>query len=71
MFRWFGFEPKLRFEPFENWKVRHSPEDAQLAWEHISRQLVHVHRQGTSAPRLQATLLKLGCSTGGGFRFDR
>jgi nucleoside-diphosphate-sugar epimerase len=37
MFRWFGLEPKLRFEPFENWKVRHSPEDAQLAWEHISR----------------------------------
>ena len=37
MFRWFGFEPKLRFEPFEIWKVRHSPEDAQLAWEHISR----------------------------------
>jgi nucleoside-diphosphate-sugar epimerase len=37
MFRWFGFEPKLRFEPFEDWKDRHSREDAQLAWEHISR----------------------------------
>jgi nucleoside-diphosphate-sugar epimerase len=37
MFRWFGFEPKLRFEPFEDWKVRHSPEDAHVAWEHVSR----------------------------------
>jgi nucleoside-diphosphate-sugar epimerase len=37
MFGWFGFEPKLRFEPFEKWKSRHSHDDAHQAWEHISR----------------------------------
>jgi nucleoside-diphosphate-sugar epimerase len=37
MFRWLGFEPKLRFEPFEKWKARHSADDAHQSWEHISR----------------------------------
>jgi nucleoside-diphosphate-sugar epimerase len=37
MFRWFGFEPKLRFEHFEKWKARHSSDDAHQSWEHISR----------------------------------
>jgi nucleoside-diphosphate-sugar epimerase len=37
MFRWFGLEPKLRFEPFEDWKVRQAQQDAHLAWEHITR----------------------------------
>jgi nucleoside-diphosphate-sugar epimerase len=37
MFRWFGFEPKLRYLPFEEWSKTQSPEDAHVAWEHIAR----------------------------------
>jgi nucleoside-diphosphate-sugar epimerase len=37
IFRWFGFEPKLRYIPIEEWKKQQSPEDAHLAWEHIAR----------------------------------
>jgi nucleoside-diphosphate-sugar epimerase len=37
MFRWFGFEPKIRFLPFDEWKTGLSPEEAHHAWEHISR----------------------------------
>jgi nucleoside-diphosphate-sugar epimerase len=37
MFRWFGFEPKIRFQPFDEWKIGQSPEEAHLSWEHISR----------------------------------
>lgn len=37
MFRWFDFEPKLRYMPIEEWQKLLSPEDAQLAWEHIAR----------------------------------
>jgi nucleoside-diphosphate-sugar epimerase len=37
IFRWFGFQPKLRYIPIEEWKKQQSPEDAHLAWEHIAR----------------------------------
>jgi nucleoside-diphosphate-sugar epimerase len=37
MFRWFGFEPKLRYMPFEEWRMLHSPDHAQASWEHIAR----------------------------------
>jgi nucleoside-diphosphate-sugar epimerase len=41
MFRWFGHEPKLRFQPFEEWKADQSPEDAHTSWEHIVRSPCH------------------------------
>ncbi len=41
MFRWFGHEPKLRFQPFDEWKADQSPEDAQVSWEHIVRSSCH------------------------------
>ena len=37
MFRWFGFEPRLRYLPFEEWKTLQSPEAAHSTWEHIAR----------------------------------
>ena len=37
MFRWFGFEPKIRYQPFDEWKVGKSREDADLTWEHLVR----------------------------------
>lgn len=37
MFRWFGFEPKIRLQPFEEWKAARSPDEAHLSWEHIAR----------------------------------
>ena len=30
MFRWFGHEPRLRFQPFEEWKAEEAEEDARL-----------------------------------------
>src|SRR4051812_7394905 len=41
MFRWFGHEPKLRFQPFEEWKADQLPEDAHQSWEHIVRSPCH------------------------------
>lgn len=37
MFRWFGFEPRIRYQPFNEWIAALSADDAHLAWEHISR----------------------------------
>jgi nucleoside-diphosphate-sugar epimerase len=37
MFRWFGQEPKIRFQPFDEWKAVQTPEQAEQAWEHIAR----------------------------------
>ena len=37
MFRWFGFEPKLRYLPFEEWRTLQPPEAAHQSWEHIAR----------------------------------
>ena len=41
MYRWFGHEPRLRFQPFDEWKADQSPEDAQGSWEHIVRSSCH------------------------------
>ena len=41
MFRWFGQEPRLRFQPFEEWEEGQASEDAQATWEHISRSPCH------------------------------
>ncbi len=41
MYRWFGREPRLGFEPYDSWKLKQSPEDAQATWEHISRSPNH------------------------------
>lgn len=37
MFRWFGVEPRIRFQPFDEWKVGQTREQAEQAWEHIAR----------------------------------
>lgn len=37
MFRWFGHEPKIRFQPFDEWKAGQTTEQAHEAWEHIAR----------------------------------
>ena len=37
MFRWFGVEPRIRFQPFDEWKIGQTSEQAQQAWEHIAR----------------------------------
>jgi nucleoside-diphosphate-sugar epimerase len=41
MYRWFGREPKLSFEPYDTWKLRQKPDDAQATWEHIFRSPSH------------------------------
>jgi nucleoside-diphosphate-sugar epimerase len=41
MFRWFGHEPRLRFQPFEEWKAGETEEDARTTWEHIVRSPCH------------------------------
>ena len=41
MFRWFGHAPKLRFQPFEEWKAGQSPETAHQSWEHVVRSSCH------------------------------
>jgi nucleoside-diphosphate-sugar epimerase len=40
-YRWFGHEPRLEFLPWEAWKARQKPEDAQATWEHIYRSPNH------------------------------
>jgi nucleoside-diphosphate-sugar epimerase len=37
IFRWFGFEPKIRYQPFDEWKTQQASDEARHAWEHISR----------------------------------
>jgi nucleoside-diphosphate-sugar epimerase len=34
---WFGREAKLTFAPFEEWKKKQKPDEAQATWEHIAR----------------------------------
>ncbi|MEO6015379.1 MAG: NAD-dependent epimerase/dehydratase family protein [Devosia sp.] len=46
MFRWFGHEPKLRFEPFEVWKASQKRENAEATWEHIVRSPAHSIEKG-------------------------
>lgn len=37
MARWFGHEPQLRFEPFEQWAANQGSDEATTTLEHISR----------------------------------
>jgi nucleoside-diphosphate-sugar epimerase len=37
MYRWFGKEPRLSFEPFDQWKLRLEKRDAHSSWGHIMR----------------------------------
>jgi len=41
MFRFFGHEPKVSFQPFEQWRVSVAAEDAQATWEHIAHSPCH------------------------------
>ncbi|MEO8757469.1 MAG: NAD(P)-dependent oxidoreductase [Devosia sp.] len=41
MFRWFGHEPKLSFEPFETWKLKQTERDAGATWDHTLRSPSH------------------------------
>lgn len=37
MFRYFGHQPNLDFQPFDNWAARQDDQEASATWEHISR----------------------------------
>jgi nucleoside-diphosphate-sugar epimerase len=41
MYRWFGKVPRLTYQPFNQWRAGHAPEEAQATWEHISRSPNH------------------------------
>jgi nucleoside-diphosphate-sugar epimerase len=41
MYRWFGHEPRLRFLPFDEWKLGRNPVDTNQTWEHIIRSPCH------------------------------
>jgi len=41
MYRWFGHEPQLSYQPFEQWKIGKSPKEAEQSWEHIIRSPCH------------------------------
>ncbi len=41
MFRWFGHEPRLSYQPFEQWKQQQLPADAEATWGHIIRSPSH------------------------------
>jgi nucleoside-diphosphate-sugar epimerase len=37
MYRWFGREPQLSFEPFDQWRLGLTESDAQTSWGHVMR----------------------------------
>jgi len=41
MYRWFGKEPKLKYQPFEDWKKEQMTVEATATWEHIARSPSH------------------------------
>jgi nucleoside-diphosphate-sugar epimerase len=41
MFRWFGHEPQISYQPFEQWRAGQRPEEAAATWEHIGRSPAH------------------------------
>lgn len=41
MYRWFGREPKLGYQPFDQWKLGQDPDEAAATWEHIVRSPSH------------------------------
>jgi nucleoside-diphosphate-sugar epimerase len=46
LFRWFGHEPRIRYEPFETWKQGQKKQDAEATWEHIVRSPAHSIEKG-------------------------
>lgn len=69
MFRWFGNEPKLAFEPFGLWSKSQAPEDANATFEHITRspncsiekgrRLLEYAPRYTSVEAVQEAVIKL------------
>lgn len=55
MYRWFGREPRLTFQPYDEWRTRQVPEEANATWEHIARSPSHsmqkAHRLLGFSPR--------------------
>jgi nucleoside-diphosphate-sugar epimerase len=41
MYRWFGHEPRIAYQPFDVWRAGENERDAQATWEHISRSPCH------------------------------
>lgn len=41
MYRWFGHEPQLSYQPYDTWKQGVPDKDAQATWEHIVRSPSH------------------------------
>jgi nucleoside-diphosphate-sugar epimerase len=41
MYRWFGHEPRLAYQPFEAWKASQAEDDWRATWEHVSRSPSH------------------------------
>jgi hypothetical protein len=41
MYRWFGKEPRLTFQPFDEWKKGQDSGEATATWEHIARSPSH------------------------------
>jgi len=41
MYRWFGHEPRLSYEPFDTWKTKQADEDWRATLEHVSRSPSH------------------------------
>jgi nucleoside-diphosphate-sugar epimerase len=46
MYRWFGHEPRLSYQPFGVWEQGQRPEDAGATWEHIIRSPAHSIEKG-------------------------
>ena len=36
MYRWFGSEPRLEFQPYTEWAAGQDPDDASATWDHIA-----------------------------------
>ena len=41
MYRLFGHEPRVSYQPFEQWEQGQAPDDAAATWEHIIRSPAH------------------------------
>ncbi len=41
MYEWFGHPPRLRYMPYQEWKLGVAEGDAQATWEHIARSPAH------------------------------
>lgn len=67
MAKWFGQEAKLSFLPWEDWKSRHSQDDVELTWDHIThspnasiakaRRLLNYQPRYTSLQAIQEAML--------------